>query len=279
MWPVSAFRALQGISTTGYYCIGVLIINDCVPLSERGKHHVVIEGLVMVGQGAGPFLGGIISEKLGWRYIFFLSLPMLGLLFICEMLCLPNRSAKNVRWRDKLSEIDYVGAVLSISGTTLLLVGFNIRFGHRMRRRAELDIQVGLLRGGIEVPWRSGAQIAILTLSACLLLLFLGWEGFTRSPLIPLRLFANRTVLAIHIFAVTYFGALTIINFFVPMFLQSVKGYSPSLAGAVFLVFGASLRRFYSHSAVTSIAERTLSGRNLSECGSSWSFRFTREGS
>lgn len=111
------------MASVGYYCIGVLWINDCVPLGERAKHHVVIEGLVVLGQGAGPFLGGIISERLGWRYIFFLSLPMIGLLFICELLCLPNRVLKDARWKDKLRDIDYYGAFLSISGTTLLLVG------------------------------------------------------------------------------------------------------------------------------------------------------------
>jgi EmrB/QacA subfamily drug resistance transporter len=205
MLQLILFRALQGLGAGGLMTLAQTTIGDIIPPRERGRYQGLFGGVFAACSVAGPLLGGIITDALSWRWIFYVNLPVgaAALALIAIGLKHPNERAEH--------RIDYPGAAL-LSAATVSLLLF-------------------LSWGGTQFPWTSPAMIV---LAAAAVLLF-GWTIFQESraaePILPPRLFRLRgfviPVVVIGLQAMALFGSLV----YLPLFFQLVMGASPSHAG------------------------------------------------
>ncbi|KAK9899688.1 MFS general substrate transporter [Cystobasidium minutum MCA 4210] len=111
---------------------------------------------------------------------------------------------------------------------------------------------VAISRGGVEAPWTSPSILILICLSAVFYLCFSLWEVYAaRMPIIPLRLFTQPTVIGVHLSTLTSLAANFIIIYYMPEFLQVVRGYTATISGAAVLPYGALISTFVYVSVVT----------------------------
>jgi EmrB/QacA subfamily drug resistance transporter len=200
------FRGLQGLGAGGLMVLAQTAIADLVPPRQRGRYQGLFTGVFALCSVTGPVLGGVITDTLSWRWIFYVNLPV-GAVALCLILvALPRSERPPVAHR-----IDYLGAVLLTTTTAALLL---------------------LLSWGRTVAAWSSPTIAGLALgAAALFVLLLARERVAAEPILPLPLFRNPVfAVAVAVVAVTataLFGAFV----FLPTFFQLVQGESPSNAG------------------------------------------------
>jgi len=205
MGELIAFRALQGLGGGGLIVTTMAVVGDIMSPRERGRYQGIFGGVFGLSTVLGPLIGGFFVEHLSWRWIFYINLP-LGLLVLAVIgwaLTAPSER--------RHPKIDYAGAaLLTVTLTTLIL--FTSLGGHTL-------------------AWTSPQIIGMIALTVLGLAGFLFVEHHAEEPILPLRLFANRTFVVScsvgFIVGVSMFGAVT----FMPVYLQVVKGVSPSTAG------------------------------------------------
>lgn len=171
--------------------------------------------VIALGNGAGPFLGGAVVQGATWRWVFWM-IPMLTVptsMVILLFLPLKHRSGDHF---EKMKKIDYGGMVLNVASTLLLLIP--------------------LSGGGVTYAWNSAFFIACTITGAVLGLLFVLYEWkLVTLPIMPLRLYRAPHCWALYLqtflIGLAYFG-----NFFyLPIYFQSVRRYSPLVSGALIL--------------------------------------------
>jgi len=209
MVQLIGFRALQGVGGGGLFAIALSIIGDVIPPRERGRYQGYFGAVFGVSSVAGPLLGGWLTDGPGWRWIFYINIPV-GL----AALVVTSAALKMPVIRRQHS-IDYLGAAAIVGAVTCLLLYLDWR--------------------GNDYGWTEAG--ALLLLGGALLLagLFMLIERRAAEPIIPLRLFRNPVFSVGNAFAflagVAMFG--TII--FLPVYLQAVKGFTPTQSGLALL--------------------------------------------
>jgi EmrB/QacA subfamily drug resistance transporter len=209
-----AFRAIQGIGGGGLMSLAFSIIGDVIPPRERGRYQGYFGAVFGVSSVAGPLLGGWFTDGPGWRWIFYINLPVgIAALIITSMaLKLPTVRREHT--------IDYLGAALIVSAVSSLLL--------------YLDW------AGKEYGWFAAGPLALLTAAVALTVLFVVVERRAAEPIIPLRLFRNSVFAVGNLYGflagIAMFGAII----FLPFYLQAVMGMSPTESGLAMLpaVFG-----------------------------------------
>ncbi|MBV9108086.1 MAG: MFS transporter, partial [Gemmatimonadetes bacterium] len=225
-----AFRALQGLGGGGLMVSSMAAVGDVIPPRERGRYQGIFGAVFGLSSVAGPLIGGFFTTNLTWRWIFYINLP-LGIVALLVLAATLPANPERKRHR-----IDYGGAATlagALSGVILLT-----------------DL------GGTTWPWGSPQIVGMGIASVVFLALFLWIETRAAEPVLPLRLFRNRIFSVSSAVGVVVgfamFGSIT----FLPLFLQTVKGASPTGSGLQLLpVMGGML--------VTSIA----SGQLISKWG------------
>jgi MFS family permease len=210
-------RSIQGIGTGGLNMILDVILSDLVPLRERGTHVAITLVVLTVGTSLGPFIGGAIVENTTWRWVFYINLPFGALSFILLFVFLRVKYDNEATWRQKLKRIDLAGNAILMASTTTLLYA--------------------LTYGGTRYPWSSTKVILPLAFGFSGIILFVLFEqwGWAQEPVIPLRLFTNRT--AAVIFINTFLSAILLYwaIFFLSVYFQAVLVSSPTRAGVQML--------------------------------------------
>jgi EmrB/QacA subfamily drug resistance transporter len=204
-----AFRALQGLGGGGLIVLTQAIVGDVVPPRERGRYQGAFGAVFGVASVAGPLLGGFFVDNLGWRWVFYINLPIGVIALAVIAAVLPARSSRQKH------RIDYLG--------TLLLGG------------AATCVVFLTSWGGTTYPWDSGVIIG-LGVGAVALAAAWWWSAHhAAEPVLPPRLFRNRvfSVSAAISFAAGFamFGALA----FLPLYLQVVRGVSATISGVYLL--------------------------------------------
>ncbi|KAI0197237.1 DNA repair protein RAD50 [Xylaria flabelliformis] len=212
-----AGRAIQGMGSGGINMIVDVIVSDLVPLRERGNYTAYVLLVYFVGTALGPYVGGAIISSTTWRWVFWINLPVGGVSLIMILLFLNVKYNKEMSFSQKLRRIDYVGNILLIASTVSILYATTY--------------------GGTREPWSSWRIIVplVLGLSGLIGFVFLETAKFIPEPVIPPRLFNNRT--SATIFAVTFLNSALLywVLFFLPVYFQSVLGSSPTRAGVQLL--------------------------------------------
>ncbi|MFF1396523.1 MDR family MFS transporter [Streptomyces sp. NPDC058287] len=199
------FRALQGVGGGGLMVLSMAIVGDIVPPRDRGRYQGLFGAVFGATSVLGPLLGGLFTEHLSWRWVFYINLPIgvVALAVIATTLHIPVRSAKHT--------IDYLGTFLIACVATCLVLVASL--------------------GGTTWEWDSAQIIGLAVLGVVLAVVFVQVERRAAEPVLPLKLFRIRTftLSAVISFVVGFamFGAMT----YLPTFLQVVQGVSPTMSG------------------------------------------------
>jgi len=204
-WMLIAARALQGVGAAALMPLSLTLLVGSVADRFRPAAIGIWGGIAGLGVALGPLIGGAVVEGWNWEAIFWLNVP-LGLLSIpLALIALPNSFGARLR-------ADLLG---------LLLAGGGV-FG----------IVYGIVRGN-EAGWTSTEVLTALIGGGALLLAFVWWEGRASAPLLPLRLFSDRSFTVANLVGITFsFGIFGSI-FILIQFLQIVQGHSPLEAGVM----------------------------------------------
>ncbi|WP_432026628.1 DHA2 family efflux MFS transporter permease subunit [Streptomyces sp. 1222.5] len=200
-----AFRALQGLGGGGLMVLSMAIVGDLVPPRERGRYQGLFGAVFGATSVLGPLLGGLLTEHLSWRWVFYVNLPVgiVALAVIAAALHIPRRTSHHV--------IDYLGTFLIAAVATCLVLVASL--------------------GGTTWAWGSAQVVGLCVLGVLLAVAFVAVERRAAEPVLPLKLFGIRTftLAAVISFIVGFamFGAMT----YLPTFLQVVHGISPTLSG------------------------------------------------
>ncbi len=208
-----AFRALQGLGATMTSAIGIAIITEVFPPSERGRALGMMGGIVSVGIALGPALGGILIGLVGWRSIFLVNLPV-GIVAVMVARNVPSSIPDHPNQR-----FDLVGAVILL--VTLLCYALGMTWGQMM---------------GFEETF----TLILLTIAIMGLLLFLAVEMSVSEPMVDLRLFKNVLFGLNLLMGLLVFIVLSGM-FIMPFFLQLVKHYPTQQVGLLMMVLPISM--------------------------------------
>lgn len=214
-WLIAG-RTVQGLGGGGLMLLSQAIIADVVPARERGKYMGVMGAVFAVSSVAGPLLGGWFTESVGWRWAFWMNVP-LGMLAIAAaafFLRLPQGSSTKPRF-------DVMGmALLALSATCLILF---------------------TTWGGRTYAWDSTTILSLIASTVVAAILFVLVERRATEPIIPLHLFADRnfnlTTSAGLIVGVSMFGVLG----YMPTYLQMVTGVNATQAGFLMIPMMAGM--------------------------------------
>jgi EmrB/QacA subfamily drug resistance transporter len=197
-------RGLQGLGAGAVQPMGTTIIGDLYSLRERAKVQGYLASVWGISSVAGPTLGGLFSQFLSWRFIFWVNLPLC--LVAAWML---RRFAEKVeRGRVK---VDYGGAVLLTVATTLVVLG--------------------LLEGGQSWPWGGWQTALVFGVAALSLLAFVVVERRAEQPVLPLWVFASGTLRVTSALAMLVGALLLGLSSYVPTLGQEVVGASAVVSG------------------------------------------------
>jgi len=207
-WSMPALivaRALQGVGAGAIQPMGITIIGDLYSVEERSRVQGYVASVWGAASVAGPAIGGLFSEYVSWRWIFFVNLP-LGLV---ALLTLQRRFTERVERRSHT--IDYLGAVLLTSGCSLLILG--------------------LLEGGNAWAWGSATGLVVLGGALACLVAFVAVERRAAEPVLPLWVFQRRVLVGGNLTAVGVGALLIGLSSYVPTYVQNVLGKGAVTAG------------------------------------------------
>jgi EmrB/QacA subfamily drug resistance transporter len=208
MTQLVVFRGLQGIGGGFSQAMAFTTIADLFPPARRGRVSGMLGVVFGLASVAGPAVGGFLTDGPGWRWCFYVNVPIGAIAFVILLVGFPHLVNPQ-----KARRIDWLGAV------TLIL--------------SMVPILLALEWGGRTYPWRSPEVLALATFGLVMFVVFLVVETRAPEAIMPPRLFRDRVVgnaaLAAMLTAVAMFGA----TLFIPLFIQSVIGASAIRSGAV----------------------------------------------
>ncbi|MVA77510.1 DHA2 family efflux MFS transporter permease subunit [Auraticoccus sp. F435] len=213
-WLVAA-RALQGAGMGVLMPLSQTIIGDVIPPRQRGKYQGLMGAVFGFSSIAGPLAGGAITDHFGWRWLFFITIPVgvAALFFIVKFLHLDHVQRR--------AKVDVKGAVLLSVALVAILLATSW--------------------GGTSYPWGSWQVIGLYAVGALALAVFIPLELRTEEPILPLRMFRSRvftfSAVASLAVAMAMFGAI----FYIPVYAQGVLGVNATNSGLIVMPMSVAM--------------------------------------
>ncbi|MFC2090173.1 MFS transporter [Bacteroidota bacterium] len=199
-------RIIQGLGSAMIFGTGIAIISSVFPKGERGKALGINVASVYTGLSLGPFLGGFITQYAGWRFLFWLLLPVAAISLIVLRLRLKGEWAG-----PRMDPFDFKGSILYMLSLLLLMGGLYF------------------------VP--KPIAYPLLVLSGIVLILFIRYEQKVTAPLLDIQLFRkNRTFAFSNLAALINYSATFGVGFLLSFYFQYAKGMDPSGAGLILVI-------------------------------------------
>jgi MFS family permease len=209
-------RIVQGIGAAGLTSIPIVVLGDVAAPKERGKYAGYFAVVYTTAGACGPALGGFLSDFVHWSAIFWLNIP-LGL----TALIVVSRFLRRLPRYERPHRLDLIGAMLIVVASVSFMLALNL--------------------SGMRYAWTSAPVVALFAAAALVGGLFV-WRLLTApEPLIPLAVLRHRIVCAAAIANGCGWAAIVGLNIFLPIYLQSVVGLSPTDAGLALIVLMVSL--------------------------------------
>lgn len=209
-------RILQGMSAGILQPLAMMVIFQVFPIDRRGSAMGVYGLGVVLAPALGPAIGGLMVDHFNWRYVFFLAVPFCVAGLVLSLIFIPGRSDT----QSTVKRLDWVGLVLMI---TFLLTLFYA------------------LTNGQHEEWASDQIIVILLIAVGSGLAFIAWEFYTPTPLLNLSLFKYRAYSGAAFVSFIYGAGIYGSTYLVPLFVQTVQGYTPTRSGLLLMPAGMVL--------------------------------------
>ncbi|MFE7354985.1 MFS transporter [Streptomyces sp. NPDC057543] len=212
-----ACRVIQGIGVGGLSALAQIVMAAMIAPRERGRYSGYIGAVFAVATVGGPLLGGVITDTswMGWRWCFYVGVPfaVIALIVLQKTLKLPvvKREVK----------VDWTGAFFISAAVSLLLLWVTF--------------------AGDKYDWLSWQSGVMLVGSAVLALLFIAVESKASEPIIPLRLFRNRTITLASLASLFVGIAMFAGTVFFSQYFQLARGKSPTMSGVMTIPMIAGL--------------------------------------
>ncbi len=203
-------RAIQGLGGGGTMILSQAIIADIFPPKERGKYMGIMGAAFGMSAVLGPLLGGWFTDSLGWRWCFWINIPLCVVAFFLALKCLPHSAheATDVKF-------DVWGSITMAIATASLIIAISW--------------------GGNLYAWSDPIIIGLFVAFAVFAVIFVMVESKAESPIIPLNFFTNRT------FALTTAAGLLLmvgmmgVVSYMPTYIQITQGYNATISGYLML--------------------------------------------
>lgn len=202
-------RAIQGVGGGGLLAGAFTIIGDIFPPRERGKWIGLLGATFGIASVIGPTLGGWLTDNLSWHWVFLVNLPV-GL----AAMAIAAHALPNIK-RDFAGKIDWLGAV----GVAATVIPFLL----------------ALVWGGVDYEWTSPQILGLFAMSLICLPIFVWIESRASDPILPLRLFKERTFSLGNMIVMLAFLSLFGAVLYIPIFVQTVQGSTATNSGLILL--------------------------------------------
>ncbi|KAE9392263.1 MFS general substrate transporter [Gymnopus androsaceus JB14] len=217
-------RAIAGLGVAALFSGSMTILAFSIPLEKRPLYIGVLSSMYGLSAVAGPLLGGVLTDRLSWRWCFWINLPC-GAVTFFTIACFfrsPHRPNKHFKFWKKLNQVDILGTILFIGTSVCLLLA--------------------LQWGGTTYAWKNSRIWGLFLGSALIFILFVIWQKMRgASSLIPLHLLMQRSVLASA--GASLFNGMTLATyvFYLPIYFQAVKHTTAEGSGVHILPLIVSL--------------------------------------
>jgi len=221
MTELIIYRALQGIGFGVMSALGFIVVADIFAPEERGKYMGFMAGIFGLSTIIGPTLGGYITDTFGWRWCFFITVPV-GLIIIVLFIFLFPK----FRISHEKHKLDYFGAITM----TLFIV----------------PLILALTWAGVDYAWSSSVILGLFGFTLVMFMLFLMIERRVEEPIIPLALFNSRVLVVSAIVGFLMGASFFPVVTFIPLYFQGVLGSTATASGGFLtpMMLAASLGSF-----------------------------------
>ncbi|KAI8983880.1 major facilitator superfamily domain-containing protein [Pilobolus umbonatus] len=220
LWALVVSRGIAGIGGGGLNTMSSIITSDLVSLRERGKYQGCANVAYAIGSVIGGPLGGLINDTMGWRYCFYMNLPLLSVSLYVSTCLITNynisEDSHHLTVMEKLKMVDYLGASTIIIGVICFMLATAM--------------------GGNSREWSDPLVYNLLIVSIIVAILFCFIEkNAAKTPIMPWSIISTRTPLAASL--VSFFVTMNtyIMTYTTPIYFQGLLGYSSADSGLFYL--------------------------------------------
>ncbi|KAK4064182.1 uncharacterized protein Triagg1_9161 [Trichoderma aggressivum f. europaeum] len=255
-------RAIAGLGSSGMFSGLMVIMFNVIPLQQRPIYQGLFGAVFAVASVVGPVIGGTFTDKVTWRWCFYINLPIgaVSIIVTLFILHLPSQKldAPAETLLGKIQQLDPIGNLVFLPGIICLVLA--------------------LQWGGTQYPWSDARIIVLLVLCGVLCLVFIGvqaWKG--EAATLPPRIVTQRSVAAASFFSFFNGASMMVVMYYLPIWFQAIKNVSainsgisllPTIlsvvvgslsAGAAISRFGYYTPFFYASSVLSAIGAGLLS--------------------
>nr|GAT55040.1 major facilitator superfamily transporter [Mycena chlorophos] len=210
-------RAIAGLGSAGIFTGALIIVANTVPLGKRPMYTGLIGSMYGIASVAGPLLGGVFTDKVTWRWCFYINLPIGGVtLFVITFFftapAIASQDKEKLPFRSRVMKFDPIGTIIFVPAIVCLLLA--------------------LQWGGSTYAWGNGRIIALFVLFGVLITAFIAVQIWRQEDAtVPPRIMKQRSILFGSIFSMSLGSSFFILVYYLPIWFQAIKGVSAVKSG------------------------------------------------